>query len=74
MTTAHPIISIPITPTKYPIYVRNDGTHVILIENSSFYNTYHVESLEGNPYNGLKVIHVSFGVRKHVVVTPMQKY
>ncbi len=76
MTTAHPTKSMPITPTEYPVSVRNDGIHVVLIENSSFYNKVsieHVEALEGNHYNGLKVMHVSFGVREPVIINPDAK-
>jgi hypothetical protein len=74
--SAHPIRSMLITSTEYPISVRNDGIHVVLIENNSFYNKViieHVKALEGNHYNSLKVIHVSFGVREHVEVNPNAK-
>jgi len=69
----HPIRFMLMILAEYPIFVRNDGIFIILIENSFFYDkicTELVEALERNHYNGCKVIPISFGVKKSVVVDP----
>jgi hypothetical protein len=56
---------MPITLVKYPVSVRNDGIHVILFENNSFYNKVHiehVEALEKIQYNRFNAILVSYVV------------
>jgi len=68
---AYPMTYVLMTMAEYPIFIRNDETPIILLENGFFYNKVykeHVEMLEGNHYNGLKIIHVSSNARKYVVV------
>jgi len=69
--TTYPTRFVPVTMAGNLVSTRNDGILIILVENSSFYNTVRtklVEILEGNHYSGFKVIPVGFGARKFVVV------
>jgi hypothetical protein len=46
VTATHPTRSMHVTLAGYLIYVRNDGIHVVLFENSYFYNKVHIEPVE----------------------------
>jgi hypothetical protein len=73
MMVAHPTTSMLVTLIGYPISVRNDGILTIQVENNSFYNkinTKPIEALEANHYNGFKVLPLSFGAIKPIVVNP----
>ncbi len=73
MMVVHPTTYMLVTLTRYPIFVRNDGILIKLVESNSFYNkinTKPIEALEANHYNGFKVLPLSFGAIKPIVVDP----
>jgi hypothetical protein len=71
VTTAHSTRSVPITPIRYPIFVRNEGILTKLVENSFLYNRIRIkpiEVLEVNQYNDFKVIPPNSSTKKHVAI------
>jgi hypothetical protein len=71
MMDAHPTKSMPMILVEFLIFVRNNGILAILVENGFFYNKVHtkpIEALKGNHYNGFKVIPISAGARKSIIV------
>jgi hypothetical protein len=55
----------------YPVSMNNNKILVVQVENGSLYNKVHtkpIETLEGNHFNGFKVIPINFGVKKSIVV------
>jgi len=68
---AYPMKYVLMIMVEYPISIKNDETPLILLKNEFFYNRVcreHVDILEKNHFSGLKIILVSFGARKYVVV------
>ncbi len=68
--------SMLVTLVEYLIFVKNDGIHAILIDNSYFYNIICiecVEALEGNHYDGFKAIPISYVAITPIVVDPDAK-
>lgn len=60
----YPAKIVPMITIEYQISIRNDEIPMWPIDNGSLYNkiyTKHVETLEGNHYIDLKILHVNFG-------------
>lgn len=73
MMDAHLTKFVHVILVGYPIIAGNGEILAVIIENGFFYNkifTEPIEALEGNHYNGFKVIFVSFSPKKLIIVDP----